>query len=85
MKLFDVSIYKRTYTEEKQIIVPVTHEELIIEKKKLNQKGEKDGQIETTRIPLSEDRIEVNLHPTVLRMFKFIKNNLKRLYMLLKQ
>jgi uncharacterized protein (TIGR02271 family) len=75
----DVTIYKRTYTEEKQIIVPVSHEEIIIEKKILNQKGEKDGQIETTRIPLSEDRIEVILHPTVLEDVQIYKEQFEEI------
>lgn len=75
----DVKIYKRTYTEEKQIIVPVSHEEIIIEKKLLNQKGEKDGQIETTRIPLSEDRIEVILHPTVLEDVQIYKEQFEEI------
>ena len=75
----DVKIYKRTYTEEKQIIVPVSHEEIIIEKKLLNQKGEKDGQIETTRIPLSEDRIEVFLHPTVLEDVQIYKEQFEEI------
>jgi len=75
----DVKIYKRTYTEEKQIIVSVSHEEIIIEKKLLNQKGEKDGQIETTRIPLSEDRIEVILHPTVLEDVQIYKEQFEEI------
>jgi uncharacterized protein (TIGR02271 family) len=62
----DVSFYKRTFTVEKEILIPVTCEELIIEKKLLNSEGTKEPQIETIRIPLSEERIEVSLHPTVL-------------------
>ncbi len=48
----DVTVYKNTYTEEKQILVPVTREELIIEKKIVNPEGAKDAQIETIRIPI---------------------------------
>jgi uncharacterized protein (TIGR02271 family) len=59
----DVRVYKNTYTEVKQIMIPVIHEELVIEKKGLTPV---DSDIEVTRIPMSEERIEVTLHPTVL-------------------
>lgn len=63
-----VSIHKEVFTEEQTITVPVTHEELIIEKKVLdtespNQTGE---HTEIIRIPISEERIEVIKHPAVL-------------------
>jgi uncharacterized protein (TIGR02271 family) len=70
----DVTIYKKTYTEEKQILVPVTREELIIEKKLLNPESGTDTKIETTFIPLSEDRIEVILSPTILNDVEIYKN-----------
>jgi uncharacterized protein (TIGR02271 family) len=59
----DVRVYKNTYTEVKQIMIPVIHEELVIEKKGLTPV---DSDIEVIRIPMSEERIEVTLHPTVL-------------------
>ena len=75
----DVKVYKNTYSEEKQILVPVTREELIIEKKIVNPEGAKDAQIETIRIPLSEDRIEVTLHPTVLEDVEIYQKQYKEL------
>lgn len=60
----DVKVYKNTYTEVKQILVPVVHEELVIEKKGLTPDH---SEIEVTRIPMGEERIEVTLHPTVLQ------------------
>ncbi|WP_121610149.1 YsnF/AvaK domain-containing protein [Mesobacillus foraminis] len=66
MKTSDVKVYKRSYTEEKQILIPVRHEELVVEKRKLNEAEAEGELIETIRIPLSEERIEVTLHPTVL-------------------
>jgi uncharacterized protein (TIGR02271 family) len=69
----DVTVYKKTYTEEKQILVPVTREELIIEKKVLDPATGTDSKIETTRIPLSEDRIEVTLNPTILNDVEIFK------------
>jgi uncharacterized protein (TIGR02271 family) len=70
----NVTVYKKSYTEEKQILVPVRREELIIEKKILNSEGETDKNIETIRIPLREDRIEVTLHPTLLEDVEIYKN-----------
>lgn len=69
-----VTVYRRSYTEEKQILVPVRHEELIIEKKIDNSEGELNENIETIRIPLREDRIEVTLHPTLLEDVEIYKN-----------
>src|SRR5438552_3762108 len=62
----DVRVYKRTYTEAKQINVPITREELIIETKSVPSDDTQDSGIETITIPLMEERIEVILHPTVL-------------------
>ncbi|ALC90356.1 hypothetical protein AM500_11590 [Bacillus sp. FJAT-18017] len=62
----NVRVYKRTYTEEKQINVPITREELIIEKKTVSSVDNQDSGIETITIPLMEERIEIILHPTVL-------------------
>ncbi|MDQ0972446.1 uncharacterized protein (TIGR02271 family) [Neobacillus niacini] len=70
----NVTVYQKSYTEEKQILVPVRREELIIEKKMLNSEGETDKSIETIRIPLREDRIEVTLHPTLLEDVEIYKN-----------
>lgn len=62
----DVKVYKNTYTEEKRITVPITREELVIEKKMLLADGTTDEQTETIRIPLSEERIEVTKLPVIL-------------------
>ncbi|MEH7177076.1 YsnF/AvaK domain-containing protein [Neobacillus vireti] len=75
----NVKVYKKNYTEEKQIIVPVRREELIIEKKILNSEGNTDENIETIRIPLREDRIEVTLHPTLLEDVEIYKNQYEEL------
>ena len=47
----DLKVYKNTYTEEKLIAVPITREELVIEKKMLLADGTTDEQTETIRIP----------------------------------
>ena len=75
----NVTVYKKSYTEEKQIMVPVRREELIIEKKIVNSEGETDSNIETIRIPLREDRIEVTLHPTLLEDVEIYQNQYEEL------
>ena len=75
----NVTVYKKSYTEEMQFLVPVRREELIIEKKILNSEGETDKNIETIRIPLREDRIEVTLQPTLLEDVEIYKNQYEEL------
>ena len=75
----NVTVYKKSYTEEKQILVPVRREELIIEKKIVNSEGETDKNIETIRIPLREDRIEVTLQPTILEDVEIYMNQYEEL------
>jgi uncharacterized protein (TIGR02271 family) len=75
----NVTVYKKSYTEEKQILVPVRREELIIEKKIINSEGETDKDMETIRIPLREDRIEITLHPTLLEDVEIYKNQYEEL------
>jgi uncharacterized protein (TIGR02271 family) len=75
----DVKIYKNTYKEEKQITVPITREELVIEKKKANPQGTFDGEIETIQIPLSEECIEITKHPVILEDVEIYKNQLEEI------
>jgi uncharacterized protein (TIGR02271 family) len=79
VKTSDVKIYKHKYTEEKQIIVPVIHEELVVEKKIIDTDGEMNGQIETIRIPLSEERIEIIKHPIILENIEINKRKFEEL------
>jgi uncharacterized protein (TIGR02271 family) len=72
-----VNVYKKTYTVEKQILVPVTHEELIIEKKILNPESTTDAKVETIRIPLSEERIEVTKHPIIFEDVEIYKKKIE--------
>ncbi|MGK3722507.1 YsnF/AvaK domain-containing protein [Priestia megaterium] len=68
IKTGEVAIHKEVFTEEKTITIPVIHEELIIEKKVLDAENpDQTGEhTEIIRIPISEERIEVIKHPTVL-------------------
>ncbi|NGZ77017.1 YsnF/AvaK domain-containing protein [Saccharibacillus alkalitolerans] len=63
----EVDVRKEIVREEKTITVPVTHEEVVIERRAVNdmQSDESAGRDETIRIPVSEERIEVNKHNVV--------------------
>lgn len=56
----NVDIHKEVSTEEKTLLVPVTREELVIEKKPLD--GEAKENTEVIRIPIREEQIDVTKH-----------------------
>lgn len=61
IKTGGITVHKETHVEDKTLTVPVTREELVIERQAPagNIAGEEEGQKETIRIPISEERIEV--------------------------
>lgn len=71
-----VTMHKEVFTEEKTITVSVTREELVIEKRVLdeNSPDKMDGHTDIIRIPISEERIEVIKHPVVLEDVKIYKH-----------
>jgi uncharacterized protein (TIGR02271 family) len=73
----DVKAYKNIYTKVKEIKVPVTYEELVIEKRILNPKSAFEEDHEIIRIPLSEERIEVSLIPTILEDVEIYKEQIE--------
>ena len=75
IKTGEVAIHKEVFTEEKNITIPVIHEELIIEKKVLDAENpDKTGEhTEIIRIPISEERIEIIKHPTVIEEVEIYK------------
>jgi uncharacterized protein (TIGR02271 family) len=76
VKTADVTMHREVCTEEKNIIVPVTREELVIEKKVLDPEDPDhvEAHTETIRIPIHEERIEVIKHPVVLEDVIVYKN-----------
>ena len=68
VKAGEVNIRKEVVTEQKTLDVPVTHEELVIERRPVSAAGQVAGEIksEEIRIPLSEERVTVSKE-TVLR------------------
>ncbi len=63
----EVNLRKEVVEEQKTINVPVSREEVVIEKKVIHDDaaGEPIGRDETIRIPVTEERVEVNKRPVV--------------------
>ncbi|WIV20334.1 YsnF/AvaK domain-containing protein [Paenibacillus polygoni] len=61
-KVGEVEVHKEVVEEQKTIDVPVSHEEVVIERKAVhdNATNEPIGKDESIRIPVSEEQVEVN-------------------------
>jgi len=61
-QLAEVTTHKEVVTEEKTFTVPVSREELVIEKRSLdNNRSNNDGEIsEIMRIPLTEEQVNIS-------------------------
>ncbi|QGU94542.1 YsnF/AvaK domain-containing protein [Clostridium bovifaecis] len=76
MKISEVTVHKEILTEEKTITVPIIREELVIQKKPLDPEfqGKISNCIDTIRIPISEERIDISKHKTFLEDVKIYKH-----------
>ncbi|MDF2606063.1 MAG: hypothetical protein K0S34_253 [Bacillales bacterium] len=71
-KINDVIIKKNIITEEKTFVIPIKREELIIEKITI------DGDVvDTIRIPLTEEKVEINKTKKTLEDVSIYKEKLK--------
>ncbi|MNC32606.1 Stress response protein YsnF [compost metagenome] len=63
----EVNVHKEIVEEQKTINVPVSHEEIVIERRAVNRDStaEPIGADETIRIPVSEEQVEVNKNTVV--------------------
>jgi uncharacterized protein (TIGR02271 family) len=63
----EVTLHKDIVEEHKSVDVPVTHEEVIIERRALDhqQSDEPIGEEQTIIIPVSEERVEVGKHTEI--------------------
>jgi uncharacterized protein (TIGR02271 family) len=63
-----VNMHKETFTEEKNITIPVTREELVIEKTVLDSgsHNKAEAHTEIIRIPISDERIDISKHKVEL-------------------
>ncbi|EQB88887.1 uncharacterized protein (TIGR02271 family) [Clostridium punense] len=77
----DVKIYKETYTKEKSFTVPVTCEELIIEKITFpsSNTGDQEVEKEVIRIPLSEEQIEFRKKNVALENVSVYKEKIEEI------
>ncbi|GGA32044.1 YsnF/AvaK domain-containing protein [Paenibacillus physcomitrellae] len=64
----EVNLHKEVIEHEQSINVPVSREEVVIEKKAVQDEvtGEPIGRDETIRIPVTEERVEVSKRPVVI-------------------
>ena len=66
VKTGEVELSKEIVEERKTIDVPVTHEEVVIERKSLNETTDSPiGAEETIHIPVSEEHAEVGKHTVI--------------------
>lgn len=76
-----VTVRREVVTEIKTIEVSVAREELIIEKRipAVNSLDQQAEQVETIRIPISEERIEIIKHPTALEDVSIYENKFEEI------
>lgn len=67
VKIGEVEISKEIIEEQKAVDVPVTHEEVVIERRTVDNEPSDSpvGLEETIHIPVSEERVEVGKHTVV--------------------
>lgn len=62
----EVTLHKDIVEEQKTVSVPVTHEQVVIERRAVNEPSDIPvGQEEVIRIPVSEERVSVDKHTIV--------------------
>ncbi|MDQ1910016.1 YsnF/AvaK domain-containing protein [Paenibacillus sp. GD4] len=63
----EVKLHKDVIAEQKTVHVPVSHEEVVIERRSFDAEASDEpiGREETIRIPVSEDRVHVDKHTVV--------------------
>lgn len=82
IKTGEVTVHKEVFTEERNITVPVSCEELVIEKKILNDDThtKADMRSEILRIPLRTEKITVIKNPVTLEDVEVYNHQLKELH-----
>lgn len=66
VKTGEVILHKDVVEEQRSVTVPVTHEQVVIERRTLNEfSDEPVGSDEVIRIPVSEERVDVKKHTVV--------------------
>lgn len=76
----EVDLSKDVVEDHKTVDVPVTHEEVVIERKAVNDESSNapiSEEDETIRIPVSEDKVNVNKHTVVTGEISAHKHEVK--------
>jgi uncharacterized protein (TIGR02271 family) len=74
----EVDLHKDVIEERKMVDVPVSREEVVIEKRALNKHSDTEiGEEETYHIPTSKDEIDVDKHTMVTGQVEAHKKNFK--------
>lgn len=73
-----VSVHKEVSTENKTIVVPVTREELVIEKKVCGTQDPEQPKETTIRIPVKTEKVDIVKHPVILEDVSVYKRKLKK-------
>ena len=75
----DVKVYREVFTEEKSFTVPITREELVVEKKVLASAtaGQNEIPTEAIRIVLSEEQVEFTKHKVALEDVSIYKQQIE--------
>ncbi|WP_100401050.1 YsnF/AvaK domain-containing protein [Bacillus sp. FJAT-44742] len=63
----DVTLHKDIIEEEKEINVPLSHDQVVIERKAVNHEPSEEpiGKEETIRIPVTAEKLDVDKHTVV--------------------
>lgn len=74
-----VNVYKETFLEEKSFTIPISREELVIERRPADSQTpeHKDISQEVIRIPVSEERVEFTKHKITLEDVSIYKQQLE--------
>ncbi|SHJ95755.1 conserved domain-containing protein [Clostridium cavendishii DSM 21758] len=77
IKTGDVKIHKERFIEEKHFIIPITHEELVIEKKSFNSSDSNNVSSEIVHIPLTTEKVEFTKEKFFLEDVSIYKEQIK--------
>lgn len=70
----EVNVYKEIVEEQKNVTIPVNHEELVIEKYEVH--GNEKEKKEEIRIPLTEEKVVISKHPVKVAEVSISKKNI---------
>jgi len=81
IKTAEVTMHKEVMTEERNITVPITREEIVIKKRVIDNDdpSNKGEPIEVIRIPISTERVEIIKHQVILEDVEVYRHQLQEI------